>query len=128
MFCGKLNGVKFTSRILNNANIESTIEYKGTTAKCTVLTDSTFALHKIVKDNNKAKAQSDKIKAQITGRLVSMYVKQGDNITKGDPLFVIDAMKMQNTFTAERQGIIAEIYIEPNSNVSEGDLILRFVK
>ena len=60
-----------------------------------------YKLKKLIKKDEKVKSNSDKVRAQITGKLVKFYVEPGDKVAKGNPLFVIEAMKMQNTFTAK---------------------------
>jgi propionyl-CoA carboxylase alpha chain len=128
LFIGKLNGEKFFSRIFTKNEIEDIVEYKGIIAKCTILPYEIAKLHKIVKNNKNQQLKSDRVLSQITGMILNIYVKPGDEVKKGDPLFVIEAMKMQNTFSSERNGMIKEILVNSKTNINEGDLILEFFK
>lgn len=126
LFAGKLNNNKFHARIFTKGEVENVVEYKGAIAKCIILPNEVYKLHKIVKSNSSKQLHSDRVLSPITGMVLNIYVRPGDEVKKGDPLFVIEAMKMQNTFSAERSGKIKKIHIETRSNINEGDLILEF--
>jgi len=65
-----------------------------------------------------------RIRAVIPGRVVSIAVAPGDAITAGEPMLVIEAMKMQNELRAPRDGTIAQIAVPPGATVERGDLLL----
>ena len=46
---------------------------------------------------------------------------------KGDALAVLEAMKMEHTLTAARDGTVAEIYVSDGDQVSDGDLLVSLV-
>jgi acetyl-CoA carboxylase biotin carboxyl carrier protein len=53
------------------------------------------------------------------------FVEAGSKVQAGDPLCVIEAMKVFNTIRAERDGIVAEILVAPGSEVEAGQPLLR---
>jgi pyruvate carboxylase len=71
--------------------------------------------------------QSDEnqIGAPLSGKIVKYHVKQGDKIKKEQPLFVIEAMKMQTNIKALKGGVVEKIVISGNNRVEAGDLVLR---
>ena len=71
--------------------------------------------------------QSDEnqIGAPLSGKIVKYHVKQGDKVKKEQPLFVIEAMKMQTNIKALKDGVIEKIVISGNNRVEAGDLVLR---
>jgi pyruvate carboxylase len=73
----------------------------------------------------KATSSSD-IGAPLQGKLVDIKVKEGDQITKGKSLFVIEAMKMETTVTATRDGVVKRLNIPVNSFVEQDDCVLQF--
>ena len=127
-FVGKLNKKGFRCRVLEHCAGQLIVEYHGITAKCIVMQSDVYKLKKLIKKDEKVKSNSDKVRAQITGKLVKFYVEPGDKVAKGNPLFVIEAMKMQNTFTAERDGIVLSLQKDQGASTTEGDLILMFKK
>lgn len=62
--------------------------------------------------------------APMTGRIVSVRVRKGEQVKAGQPLCVIEAMKMENEIVAPKPGLIKEIYISESSSVSEGEALL----
>ena len=64
------------------------------------------------------------VRAMIPGRIVSVAVGLGDPVHAGQPLFVLEAMKMQNEIRAPRAGIVARVAVEPGRTVELGDVLL----
>ena len=63
--------------------------------------------------------------AAMPGMVVTVAVKVGDKVTKGQKLFTVEAMKMETTISSEAEGRIAEVLAKPGSRVETGDLLLR---
>jgi len=62
----------------------------------------------------------------MPGLLVSLAVKEGDIFNAGEKLAVIEAMKMENTLRAERDGVVTKIYYEPGARLAVDDKIMEF--
>jgi pyruvate carboxylase len=63
--------------------------------------------------------------AGMPGMVVTVAVKAGDKVTKGQKLFTVEAMKMETTIKSDIEGRIAEILVKAGSRVEAGDLLLR---
>ena len=77
---------------------------------------------------HRAKADANNAKhvgAPMPGMIVDVAVKVGDEIAKGAKLLTLEAMKMQTTLYAEREGKIAEITVQPGHSIDTGDLVVR---
>ncbi|MGB5822383.1 MAG: pyruvate carboxylase [Saonia sp.] len=81
---------------------------------------------KVVKvENIKAGADDPKeIGSPLQGLLSSVLVKKGQEVKKNQPLFVIEAMKMETTVTATREGIVDKIQLSGGKLVNTDDLVL----
>ena len=64
--------------------------------------------------------------APMPGLIVTVAVKVGDAVTKGQKLFSLEAMKMETTVHAERDGRIAEVLVTPGTPVEAGELVARY--
>ena len=66
----------------------------------------------------------NQIPAAMPGMVVSVAVRQGDRVAKGQKLLVLEAMKMQTTIVAERDSRVARMLAAPGSQVEAGELLL----
>jgi biotin carboxyl carrier protein len=64
------------------------------------------------------------IAAPMTGKIVKVTVKKGDEVKAGQVLCVIEAMKMENEIIAPKAGAVKEVYVSDGSPVSEGEPLL----
>jgi 3-methylcrotonyl-CoA carboxylase alpha subunit len=62
--------------------------------------------------------------APMSGTVVSVLVKQGDSVRKGEPLVVLEAMKMEHTIVAPAAGVVVAVNFAAGDRVAEGaDLV-----
>jgi acetyl/propionyl-CoA carboxylase alpha subunit len=57
------------------------------------------------------------IKAQMPGKLTRFFVCKGEEVEEGQPLFILEAMKMQNEYRAIKAGRVAEIHVDEGTNL-----------
>ncbi|MDU8910541.1 acetyl/propionyl/methylcrotonyl-CoA carboxylase subunit alpha [Aestuariicoccus sp. MJ-SS9] len=65
------------------------------------------------------------IEAPMPGRVVSVAARVGAVVAKGDRLCVLEAMKMEHTLTAARDGVVAEILVSEGAQVEAGAALVR---
>ncbi|MCZ2108954.1 MAG: biotin/lipoyl-binding protein [Dehalococcoidia bacterium] len=65
-------------------------------------------------------AANGAVKAQIAGRILSVKVKVGDQVARGDVLLILEAMKMENEIKAPADGTVKELLVKDGDRVSEG--------
>ena len=70
-------------------------------------------------------AEGGRLSAPMPGKILSFLVKAGDKVSKGQPLAVMEAMKMEHTIAAPADGVIEELMYAPGDQVSEGAELLR---
>ncbi|HWI09732.1 MAG TPA: acetyl/propionyl/methylcrotonyl-CoA carboxylase subunit alpha [Burkholderiaceae bacterium] len=63
--------------------------------------------------------------APMPGKVIAFLAKAGDTVTQGQPLAVMEAMKMEHTIAAPRDGTIAELLYAVGDQVAEGGELLR---
>ena len=63
-------------------------------------------------------------RAPMNGRIVSVSVKAGDSVQKGDTLLVMEAMKMEHRIRAHAEGVVAGIAVAAGDLVSEGHTLV----
>jgi 3-methylcrotonyl-CoA carboxylase alpha subunit len=66
-----------------------------------------------------------RLTAPMPGKVVSFAVKAGDKVAKGQPLAVMEAMKMEHTIAAPADGTVQELLYAPGDQVAEGAELLK---
>ena len=69
----------------------------------------------------------DSMRAPMPGLVKIVRVAAGETVTKGQPLLVLEAMKMEHTIAAPHDGIVSEIVPEA-AQVTEGTVLVRFAE
>ena len=70
-------------------------------------------------------ADGGRLTAPMPGKVVSFAVKAGDKVSQGQPLAVMEAMKMEHTIAAPADGVVQELLYAPGDQVMDGDELLR---
>lgn len=105
-------------------NGKRTVFFKlnGQTRNVDVL-DKSVKVQKV--ENRKAdKADANQIGAPLQGMLSKLLVNKGDKVKKNQPLFVIEAMKMETVVTAPHDATITSIDLPSGTLVNTGDLVM----
>ncbi len=63
------------------------------------------------------------IEVPITGKIISVNVKVGDQISEGDILCLLESMKMENPILAPIGGTVAKLEVAADQTVRAGDII-----
>ena len=69
----------------------------------------------------------DRIFAPMPGLVKLVSISTGQLVHKGQPLIMLEAMKMEHTLTAPRDGVVAELLVAIGDQISDGNLLLRLV-
>jgi biotin carboxyl carrier protein len=65
------------------------------------------------------------VKCPLPGNIVQVFVKEGDEVKLGDKLVMYEAMKMENTVTAEKDGVVKHLKVHPGDNVLQGEVLME---
>ncbi|REK10439.1 MAG: pyruvate carboxylase [Planctomycetota bacterium] len=71
------------------------------------------------------KSDTTQIGAPMPGLVVAVEVKTGDTVKAGQKMLTLEAMKMETTVHAERDGKVTEMHVASGSQVDTGDLLLK---
>ncbi len=70
-------------------------------------------------------SEAGRLTAPMPGKVLSFAVRNGDKVTKGQTLAVMEAMKMEHTIAAPADGTVAELLFAPGDQVAEGAELLK---
>jgi len=123
LFSGTINGQEIFVQVERRMQIYR-LFHNGSQANVMVMTPRAAELMQYMP----VKAPPDMSKfllSPMPGLLVSLAVREGDSVTAGEELAVLEAMKMENTLYAERDGVVAKINFEPGASLAVDDKILE---
>ncbi|MFD2908123.1 biotin/lipoyl-containing protein [Flavobacterium ardleyense] len=66
------------------------------------------------------------IKAPMPGLILEISVEVGQTVKENDPLLILEAMKMENSFLSPRDGVIKSIAVVKGNAVDKGQLLIEF--
>jgi glutaconyl-CoA/methylmalonyl-CoA decarboxylase subunit gamma len=92
----------------------------------TFTVETPFSLQRMkVLNSKKGKVEKEFIKAPMPGKIIDVLVREGANVLRGEPLVILEAMKMQNEILSPVNGIIVKISARSNTNVMKDDLLIE---
>jgi biotin carboxyl carrier protein len=62
-------------------------------------------------------SRDGRIKAPIPGQIKNVFAAEGDRVEAGQPLFILEAMKMENEIHAPKSGVVSQIRVKPGQDV-----------
>ncbi len=75
-----------------------------------------------------ASSRDGVINAPMPGVIVKILLAAGDKVNAGDPVMIVEAMKMENEIKSADSGTIEEIFVSKGDSVNTGDRLLRVSK
>ncbi|MEO0468709.1 MAG: biotin/lipoyl-containing protein [Bacteroidota bacterium] len=106
-----------------NKQVQLSINGKRTTVQLRSRTDD---LIKQLGLEDSMKKKLEVLKAPMPGLIHSIQVEEGASIQKGEPLLILEAMKMENVIKSPGDGIIAKILVEEKASVEKNELLIQF--
>ncbi|MBC8446480.1 MAG: acetyl-CoA carboxylase biotin carboxyl carrier protein subunit [Chloroflexi bacterium] len=64
------------------------------------------------------------IKAIMPGKVIRVFVAEGDEVEEGDVAVILEAMKMENELCADRGGVVQQVAVAPGDDVELGQVLV----
>ena len=64
------------------------------------------------------------IHSPMTGRVIEVLVSEGDSVSNGDVVVVVESMKMENEIICDYDGTVSAVHVEEDQSVSEGEQLV----
>jgi len=81
-------------------------------------------LEKLGVSNKRSETLND-IKSPMPGKVLEIKVKEGQTIEKGEPVLILEAMKMENLIKSPRAGVVKSIQIKEGQSVEKNQVLIR---
>ena len=92
----------------------------------TFTVETPFSLQRMkVLNSKRDKVVSEFIRSPMPGKILDVLVREGSGVLRGEPLVILEAMKMQNEIISPVNGTIVKVTAKPNTNVMKDDLLVE---
>ena len=71
------------------------------------------------------RGSGETVAAPMPGLVVAVRVRPGERVAAGQPVAVVEAMKMQNELSARHGGVVSEVLVAEGASVSAGQALVR---
>lgn len=121
------NSKSYTAEIIAVDKKEKTVEVKVNNKVISVTVKD--KMDQLLEKLGMEKMAEDKVQdihAPMPGSILDIMVKEGGEVEKGDPIMILEAMKMENVLKAPGAGIIKGIKVKKGENVDKNQVLIQF--
>src|SRR5512133_3832157 len=92
----------------------------------TFTVETPFSLQRMkVLNSRKDKIEKEFIKAPMPGKIIDVLVREGAQVLRGEPVVILEAMKMQNEIVSPVNGTVTRVSAKNNTNVMKDDTLVE---
>ncbi len=124
LFAGEIDGTPVTVQV-DRRGVGYRLFHAGAQVDVMVLTAREAELARLM-PHKPPPDLSKFLLSPMPGLLVSLAVKEGQEVKAGETLAVVEAMKMENVLKAERDGVVKKIHESPGGSLAVDQMILEF--
>jgi biotin carboxyl carrier protein len=110
---------------VNGTTYQVEVSREVKTSKTPILVRPEPAVPKSAHKFKKKISGNFEVRTPLPGSIMHIFVKEGDEIRKGDKLVMYEAMKMENTILAEKDCQVLKIRVKPGDTILEGDVLME---
>ena len=63
--------------------------------------------------------------SSMPGKIVKVFVRQGDKVKVGDELVIIESMKMENSVAAHKTGVVKDVFVSSGQMVEKNEQLIQ---
>ena len=114
-----LGGDSFEARVVKRGS-EYTSFHGGTSRRLLLIDPLDVTQYEAIASGDAA------VRSPLPGKIIDLRVKAGDSVSKGQPLLVLEAMKMEHTLSAPADGTVKSVRYAVGEQVAEGAELIEF--
>lgn len=118
---------KYLVEVLEKSQNQYTIGINGVSYQISVESPFSYKRRKFLAKNRKNPG-IETITAPMPGKIVKFLVEENQEVKQGEPLLILESMKMQNEIISNMEGKISAIHYKPKDNVVKDDILIELVK
>ena len=105
-------------------DIDYTVYTRGSYRTIKIYNDE-MILHESLK-SGKGIGGGHNLSSGMPGKILKIFVKEGQEVKEGEPILIMEAMKMENEMRADSDSVIEKINVSEGQNVESGTELIRF--
>jgi len=117
-------GKRFHCELVSRDQNKAVIKVNGVEYKYSL--ESIFSyIRRGMINSDENKIDANNIIAPMPGKIVDIFLSDGDLVNEGEPILTLEAMKMQNEITANCNGVIRKIRVQTGQSVMKDELLVE---
>lgn len=76
--------------------------------------------------NSNTLGKANTLRAPMPGLIVDLKVMEGEAVKPGDPLIILEAMKMENVIKSAGEGVVKSVKVKKGDSVEKGQVLIEF--
>jgi biotin carboxyl carrier protein len=94
----------------------------------TFTVETPFSLQRMkVLSSKKGKTEQESVTAPMPGKIIDVLVREGADVLRGEPMVILEAMKMQNEIQSPVNGKVLKVHTKANTNVMKDDVLVEIM-
>ncbi|CEG70719.1 Putative Propionyl-CoA carboxylase alpha chain [Rhizopus microsporus] len=102
------------------------IQYRGNKYRINIYSPEQEKVLKYMEKKEKTKIENKRMMSPMAGKIVSVSIKEGEQVKEGNEMVIVEAMKMQNSLRTPQTGVVKKIHVQPGSTVKSGQILIEF--
>jgi biotin carboxyl carrier protein len=120
-----LNNRSYTVELMSREAKTLVVRVNGQRYELFLRTELDLMLEKLGL-NQLADSKVNEVKAPMPGLVLRLIAEVGQEVKKGDPLLVLESMKMENVLKSPGAGTVDKVLVSPGNAVEKGQTLVRF--
>lgn len=118
------NGKRFHCELVSRDQNKAVVKVNGVEYKYSI--ESIFSyIRRGMINSDTSKIDENNIIAPMPGKIVDIFLSEGDLVNVGEPILILEAMKMQNEITANCNGVVRKIKVQQGQSVMKDELLVE---
>ncbi|MCS6808268.1 MAG: biotin/lipoyl-containing protein [Bacteroidota bacterium] len=117
------DGTRYPVIIVDDSDEAIRLSYNGYTYTIYARSERDMYFQRLLKATATTVSGSVKVTAPMPGLLKAVNIQQGQHVKKGERLFILEAMKMENDIKAPIAGVVSSVHVEADTAVEKNFLL-----
>lgn len=118
------NNKRYNCELVSRDQNKTIIKVNGVEYKFSLESIFSYIRHGMIDKDDKSNNENN-IVSPMPGKIVDIFLSEGDLVNIGEPILTLEAMKMQNEITASCNGVIRKIHVVQGQSIMKDELLVE---